>query len=102
MNGCLCEDDLCHLSAQLESKLNHMIEYSHEFIQSEIMKAYIFARDAHHGDIRLSGEPYINHPVESTLILLSLKPDIFTIQACLLHDVIEDTPKTHQDIVNNF
>jgi (p)ppGpp synthase/HD superfamily hydrolase len=42
------------------------------------------------------------HPVEATEILLSLKPDIFTIQACLLHDVIEDTDKTEDDIRNIF
>jgi len=36
------------------------------------------------------------HPVEATIILLDLKPDIFTIQSCLMHDVIEDTPKTKE------
>lgn len=71
-------------------------------IHDEIHKAYIYARDAHHGQMRLSGDPYIIHPIEASLILLSLKPDIFTIQACLLHDVIEDTPKTYQDIYEAF
>jgi len=42
------------------------------------------------------------HPVKATEILLTLKPDIFTIQACLLHDVIEDTDKTEDDIRNVF
>jgi (p)ppGpp synthase/HD superfamily hydrolase len=40
--------------------------------------------------------------VEATQLLLSLKPDLFTIQACLLHDVIEDTPKTEEDIKITF
>jgi GTP diphosphokinase / guanosine-3',5'-bis(diphosphate) 3'-diphosphatase len=42
------------------------------------------------------------HPVEATEILLSIKPDLLTIQACLLHDVIEDTPKTEDDIKKDF
>ena len=52
--------------------------------------------------MRLSGHPYIIHPVESTIILMSLSPDIASIQACLLHDVIEDTPKTFNDVQNDF
>ncbi|MBF0913695.1 bifunctional (p)ppGpp synthetase/guanosine-3',5'-bis(diphosphate) 3'-pyrophosphohydrolase [Candidatus Gracilibacteria bacterium] len=73
-----------------------------KYIREEIFKAYEYARDAHEGQYRLSGEPYISHPVEATMILLELKPDIFTIQSCLLHDVIEDTPKTKEDIEKEF
>ena len=69
-----------------------------KYIREEIFKAYEYARDAHEWQYRLSWEPYISHPVEATMILLELKPDIFTIQSCLLHDVIEDTPKTKEDI----
>lgn len=72
------------------------------FIWDEIKKAYLFARDAHEWQIRKSGQYYINHPVEATLILISLKPDISTIQACLLHDVIEDTEKTAEEIKEIF
>lgn len=75
---------------------------SYDTVESEIKKAYIFARDAHHGTFRLSWEPYIIHPIEASIILLELKPDIHTIQACLMHDVIEDTTKTYEDIKNNF
>ena len=71
-------------------------------IREEIFKAYIYAREAHEWQFRLSGEPYISHPVEATHILLELKPDIFTIQSCLMHDVIEDTPKTKEDIEKEF
>jgi (p)ppGpp synthase/HD superfamily hydrolase len=52
--------------------------------------------------MRLSGDPYIIHPVEATEILLSLHPDIYTIQACLLHDVVEDTEITLEEIEENF
>jgi len=76
--------------------------YKKSFIEQEIKKAYYYARDAHEGVFRLSWEPYIDHPVEATLILLELKPDIFTIQSCLLHDVAEDTHKTLEDIEADF
>ncbi len=80
----------------------YMNEFGEKFIDKEIKKAYLFAREAHHGTLRLSWEPYINHPIEASLILLNLKPDLYTIQACILHDVIEDTPKTYDDILNVF
>lgn len=80
----------------------YLSNISPEQIENEIKKAYLFAREAHEWTFRLSWEPYINHPVKSSLILLDLKPDIYTIQACLLHDVIEDTSKTYKDILSNF
>ncbi len=96
--------------SQVDKKVEKLVKnvslYLHdlslEYIENEIKKAYLFARDAHHGVMRLSWDPYINHPVEATLILLDLKPDIFTIQACILHDVIEDTPRTYEDILQVF
>jgi len=80
----------------------YMKNINKDFIRDEIYKAYIYARDAHEGVFRKSWEPYIIHPVEATLILTSLKSDIKSIQACFLHDVIEDTPKTSEDIENEF
>ena len=73
-----------------------------EYIKEEVFKAYNYAKEAHQWQFRLSWEPYIMHPVEATIILLDLKPDIFTIQSCLMHDVIEDTPKTKEDIEAEF
>lgn len=80
----------------------YLTDFDKEFVEQEIKKAYLYAKDAHEGQMRLSGDPYIIHPVESTEILLSLKPDIYTIQACLLHDVVEDTEKTLADIQEWF
>ncbi|MCH8518303.1 RelA/SpoT family protein [Candidatus Gracilibacteria bacterium] len=71
-------------------------------ISEDIELAYEFAKSAHKGVVRLSGEPYIAHPVAATEILLSLAPDIATIQACFLHDVIEDTDYTFEDIKEAF
>ncbi|MCP4522599.1 MAG: bifunctional (p)ppGpp synthetase/guanosine-3',5'-bis(diphosphate) 3'-pyrophosphohydrolase [Candidatus Gracilibacteria bacterium] len=94
------------IDKQVEEIISDMIKYSTGFspkhIHDEVWKSYIYARDAHEGQMRKSGEPYITHPVEATMILLSLQPDIHTVQACLLHDVIEDTPKTKEDIESFF
>ncbi len=68
----------------------------------EIQKAYDFANQAHDNVLRLSWEPYIIHPLKATLFLMEIKPDIASIQACLLHDVIEDTPITYEDIKWTF
>lgn len=67
-----------------------------------IRKAFWFAHDAHKGVKRFSGAPYFSHPIAATKILLSIKPDIETVCACLLHDVIEDTPITAEEIAETF
>jgi GTP diphosphokinase / guanosine-3',5'-bis(diphosphate) 3'-diphosphatase len=71
-------------------------------IHMRIWDTYIFARDAHHGQMRKSGDPYIIHPLLACKLLIHLKPDLVTIQSCILHDVIEDTPKTKADIAKEF
>jgi GTP pyrophosphokinase len=63
-----------------------------------IKKAYEFTRDAHKGILRKSGEPYIIHPLRATQFLMEINPDAVSIQACILHDVIEDTDYTYADI----
>ena len=64
--------------------------------------AYNFAKEAHEGQKRASGEPYIEHPVAVAQILLDYGLDADTIIAALLHDVIEDTPYTENDIKQKF
>jgi len=65
-------------------------------------KAYDFMLRAHKGQVRVSGEPYIIHPLEVAGILASLKLDIITIVSALLHDVIEDTPITVEQLKELF
>lgn len=67
-----------------------------------IKKAYYFAENAHKKQKRKSGEPYIIHPIDVACILADMGMDTSTIIAGLLHDVIEDTEYTHQDITREF
>lgn len=67
-----------------------------------IKKAYELAEKAHKDQYRESGEPYLMHPVEVALITIELGLDTDTICAALLHDVVEDTDYTYEDIKNMF
>ncbi|MEH2922122.1 bifunctional GTP diphosphokinase/guanosine-3',5'-bis pyrophosphate 3'-pyrophosphohydrolase [Samsonia erythrinae] len=67
-----------------------------------LQQAYLVARDAHEGQTRSSGEPYITHPVAVACILAEMRLDYETLMAALLHDVIEDTPATYQDMEQLF
>lgn len=68
----------------------------------QITAAYDFAASAHEGQKRLSGEPYITHPVAVANVLAQLRLDYQTIAAALLHDVIEDTPTAKEQIQKQF
>lgn len=68
----------------------------------KLKKAYDFAKKAHQGQKRRSGEPYILHPLETANNLLKMKADISSLVAALLHDVPEDTGKSINDIKQVF
>lgn len=71
--------------------------------QVELLKqAYLVARDAHEGQMRTSGEPYITHPVAVARILADMRLDHETLMAALLHDTIEDTPVTKEELTELF
>ena len=67
-----------------------------------ISRAYKFAADAHKGQKRENGEDYINHPLNTALTLVQMKLDAPTIAAALLHDIIDDTPITLNDVRKEF
>jgi len=67
-----------------------------------IEKAYLFSEKAHAGQMRRSGEPYISHPLNVASILADLHLDIDTIVTGLLHDTVEDTSATLEDIKREF
>jgi guanosine-3',5'-bis(diphosphate) 3'-pyrophosphohydrolase len=68
----------------------------------QVMAAYRFSAVMHEGQFRISGEPYISHPVTVACILASLHLDTPTLMAALLHDVVEDTKTTKQQIGEQF
>ena len=67
-----------------------------------VQHAYLTARDAHEGQSRSSGEPYITHPLAVARILADMRLDHETLMAALLHDVIEDTPVTKEQLAELY
>ena len=67
-----------------------------------VEQAYKFAKKTHSGQFRVSGEPYIVHPVEVAKILVNLEADTHTLMAAFLHDVLEDTDTTPELIKEKF
>ena len=70
--------------------------------REHLLRAYTYAEKAHSGQKRVSGEPYFIHPCEVAKILIDLGMNEATIAAALLHDVIEDTDATEEDIKREF
>ncbi|MCG9584068.1 bifunctional GTP diphosphokinase/guanosine-3',5'-bis pyrophosphate 3'-pyrophosphohydrolase [Vibrio tubiashii] len=77
-------------------------EYLTEPQIEALRQSYVVAKDAHEGQTRSSGEPYIIHPVAVARILAEMRLDIETLQAALLHDVIEDTEVTKEELEAQF
>ena len=83
--------------------LNHIIQEYLPPEQVELVKrAFVVARDAHEGQSRSSGEPYITHPVAVASIIAGMRLDHEAVMAALLHDVIEDTPYTEEQLKGEF
>ena len=69
---------------------------------NKVQLAYQFSAEAHEGQKRVSGEPYIHHPLEVAYILGDMRMDYQTLVAAILHDVIEDTPTVKTEIRKKF
>lgn len=67
-----------------------------------IERAFVYAKEAHEGQRRKSGDPYFVHPLSVALLIAELKLDTASLCAALLHDVVEDTKATVEDIKNDF
>ena len=76
--------------------------YDPEADEALINRAYVFSVNAHGTQKRASGDPYFSHPIEVAGILTDLKLDDETIATAILHDTIEDTVATHEEIEQLF
>ncbi len=85
-----------------EDVFNLCRSYMNEDNISLIQEAYQYAKNAHDGQMRKSGEEYIIHPIHVAGILAELKSDPTTIMTGFLHDVVEDTPVTLEDLTEEF
>ena len=85
-----------------ESKLSQAITYLKKSEIQDVYKAYNYAFECHIDQKRRSGEPYITHPVSVACIAANLHLDAPSIIAALLHDVVEDTPATLQEVESQF
>ncbi len=83
-------------------ELKKMIDPGKGYDMERIEKAYLLAEKAHSGQFRASGEPYIVHPVEAAKITVQLGMDTDTVVTALLHDVVEDTNVTLEEIKKEF
>ncbi len=87
-------------------RINDIIDRIHQYLPDVdttlVERAYIYSAKVHAGQKRLSGEPYLSHPLAVAYILAELRLDLVTIAAGLLHDTLEDTLTTYEDLENLF
>ncbi|WP_027363498.1 RelA/SpoT family protein [Desulfotruncus alcoholivorax] len=86
----------------LDDVIQKVIHYNPNADLDALRLAYTFAERAHDGQKRISGEPYINHPLAIAFILADLEMDVDTLMAGMLHDTVEDTGVTLEDLEKNF
>ncbi|HEB74613.1 MAG TPA: bifunctional (p)ppGpp synthetase/guanosine-3',5'-bis(diphosphate) 3'-pyrophosphohydrolase [Candidatus Desulfofervidus auxilii] len=87
---------------RIEDIIDRVLSYNPNADVSLFRKAYIYAAKAHKGQLRLSGEPYLSHPLNVAFILAKMRLDVITVVCGLLHDTVEDTLVTIEDIKNQF
>jgi GTP pyrophosphokinase len=87
---------------RINNIIDRISEYHPEADLDIIERAYIYSARVHAGQIRLSGEPYLSHPLEVAGILSDMKLDVISVAAGLLHDVIEDTQAVPEEIEQLF
>ncbi|HKK33118.1 MAG TPA: HD domain-containing protein, partial [Desulfomicrobiaceae bacterium] len=87
-------------------RINEIVDKASTYLsphdEALIQKAYVFSAAHHAGQFRLSGEPYMSHPLEVANILTDLRLDGATIAAGLLHDTVEDTEAGLGDVAEQF
>lgn len=86
----------------METLVNELKNYLDGKQIAAIEHAYLFAKKAHEGQLRYTGDPYITHPLAVAEILAEMRMDPQTIMAAIMHDVIEDTKVEKEDLVKHF
>ncbi len=86
----------------IDALIQKILDDEKQYDLSKIISAYEFAAKAHANQFRSSGEPYITHPLAVSFILLELGMDTDTICAAMLHDVVEDTDVTLEEVKKRF
>ncbi|WP_026328940.1 RelA/SpoT family protein [Thermus scotoductus] len=89
-------------ASALWDKLESLLDYLPPQDREKVREAYRFAEEAHRGQLRKSGEPYITHPVAVAEILASLRMDADTVAAGLLHDTLEDCGVAPEELERRF
>ncbi|HEU5189867.1 MAG TPA: bifunctional (p)ppGpp synthetase/guanosine-3',5'-bis(diphosphate) 3'-pyrophosphohydrolase [Methylomirabilota bacterium] len=87
---------------QLQTLIDEIPKYQPTADLGLVERAYRFSEQSHLGQQRASGEPYLSHPLEVAGLLVDFKMDVTTVTAGLLHDVLEDTQTTKDDLVREF
>jgi len=87
---------------RLDDILEKILSYNPDADLDAVRKAYVYSAKVHQGQVRLSGEPYLTHPMEVAFILAQLKMDVPTVVTGLLHDTIEDTLTTNEELRSIF
>ena len=86
----------------IDQLLDRLRDYQPDADLGVVRKAYEFSARAHEGQVRRSGEPYVKHPVAVAGVLTSLKTDVTAVVAGLLHDTLEDTVATADELQREF
>jgi GTP pyrophosphokinase len=86
------------MSTSISDIVERIATYSPDADVSAVMQAYLIAANAHQGQYRNSGEPYLSHPLEVARILADMRMDVDTIATALLHDALEDSPITKAEM----
>ena len=106
LDGAIAPSASAEEAAQPEARFARLVKIVSTYMNEDdidiITRAYHFAAKAHTGQFRKSGEPFIAHPIEVALILADLKMDSDTISAALMHDTVEDTDATTEQLEKLF
>jgi GTP pyrophosphokinase len=86
----------------LQELLDKVKSYTNNPNLEMIREAYEFAKEAHEGQYRVSGKPFVEHPKQVAIIMAELELDVISIAGALLHDVVEDTEVSFAELRNKF